>query len=26
MQGVTMQRPHTAGYNRADAYVLDDLR
>lgn len=25
-QGVAMQRPHEAGYNRADAYVLDDWR
>jgi GNAT superfamily N-acetyltransferase len=26
MQGVAMQRPHAPGYNRADAYVLDDWR
>jgi GNAT superfamily N-acetyltransferase len=26
MQGVAMQRPHTEGFNRADAYVLDDWR
>jgi len=26
MQGVSMQRPHLPGYNRADAYVLDDGR
>ncbi len=26
MQGVAMQRPHTAGFNRADAYVIDDWR
>jgi GNAT superfamily N-acetyltransferase len=25
-QGVAMQRPHAPGYNRADAYVLDDWR
>jgi GNAT superfamily N-acetyltransferase len=25
-QGVSMQRPHAAGYNRADAYVIDDWR
>lgn len=25
-QGVSMQRPHVAGYNRADAYVIDDWR
>jgi GNAT superfamily N-acetyltransferase len=25
-QGVAMQRPHTEGFNRADAYVLDDWR
>jgi hypothetical protein len=24
--GVSMQRPHVAGYNRADAYVIDDWR
>ena len=26
MQGVAMQRPHTEGFNRTDAYVLDDWR
>jgi GNAT superfamily N-acetyltransferase len=26
MQGVAMQRPHAPGFNRADAYVLDDWR
>lgn len=26
MQGVSMQRPHVAGFNRADAYVMDDWR
>jgi GNAT superfamily N-acetyltransferase len=26
MQGVAMQRPHAEGFNRADAYVLDDWR
>jgi GNAT superfamily N-acetyltransferase len=26
MQGVAMQRPHIDGFNRADAYVLDDWR
>jgi hypothetical protein len=25
-QGVAMQRPHACGYNRADAYVIDDWR
>ena len=25
-QGVAMQRPHVAGFNRADAYVMDDWR
>jgi GNAT superfamily N-acetyltransferase len=25
-QGVSMQRPHVAGHNRADAYVIDDWR
>jgi GNAT superfamily N-acetyltransferase len=25
-QGVTMQRPHVAGHNRADVYVIDDWR
>jgi GNAT superfamily N-acetyltransferase len=25
-QGVAMQRPHVAGHNRADAYVIDDWR
>lgn len=25
-QGVAMLRPHVAGYNRADAYVIDDWR
>jgi GNAT superfamily N-acetyltransferase len=25
-QGVAMQRPHAEGFNRADAYVLDDWR
>jgi hypothetical protein len=26
LQGVAMQRPHVAGFNRADAYVIDDCR
>ncbi len=26
MQGVAMQRPHSEGFNRADAYVMDDWR
>ena len=26
MNGVALQRPHTAGFNRADAYVIDDWR
>ncbi|HME08141.1 MAG TPA: GNAT family N-acetyltransferase [Bryobacteraceae bacterium] len=26
MQGVAMQRPHADGFNRADAYVMDDWR
>jgi GNAT superfamily N-acetyltransferase len=26
MQGVSMQRPHAEGFNRADAYVIDDWR
>ena len=26
MQGVAMQRPHTEGFNRTDAYVIDDWR
>jgi GNAT superfamily N-acetyltransferase len=26
MQGVAMQRPHADGFNRADAYVIDDWR
>jgi GNAT superfamily N-acetyltransferase len=26
MQGVAMHRPHVAGFNRADAYVIDDWR
>ena len=26
MQGVAMQRPHVDGFNRADAYVIDDWR
>jgi GNAT superfamily N-acetyltransferase len=26
MQGVAMQRPHKNGFNRADAYVIDDWR
>ena len=26
MQGVAMIRPHVAGFNRADAYVIDDWR
>lgn len=26
LQGVAMQRPHAAGFNRADAYVIDDWR
>ncbi len=26
MQGVAMQRPHAEGFNRADAYVIDDWR
>jgi hypothetical protein len=25
-QGVSMQRPHAPGFNRADAYVIDDWR
>jgi GNAT superfamily N-acetyltransferase len=25
-QGVAMQRPHTAGFNRPDVYVIDDWR
>ena len=25
-QGVAMQRPHLAGFNRADAWVIDDWR
>jgi len=25
-QGVAMQRPHADGFNRADAYVIDDWR
>jgi GNAT superfamily N-acetyltransferase len=25
-QGVAMQRPHAVGFNRADAYVIDDWR
>jgi hypothetical protein len=25
-QGVAMQRPHAEGFNRADAYVIDDWR
>lgn len=25
-QGVSMQRPHAAGFNRADAWVIDDWR
>ncbi len=25
-QGVSMQRPHVPGFNRADAYVIDDWR
>ena len=25
-QGVAMQRPHVPGFNRADAYVIDDWR
>jgi hypothetical protein len=25
-QGVAMQRPHLAGFNRTDAYVIDDWR
>ncbi|MGB7189166.1 MAG: hypothetical protein WBD10_03445, partial [Acidobacteriaceae bacterium] len=25
-QGVSMQRPHADGFNRADAYVIDDWR
>jgi GNAT superfamily N-acetyltransferase len=25
-QGVAMQRPHSEGFNRADAYVIDDWR
>jgi hypothetical protein len=24
--GVAMQRPHAEGFNRADAYVVDDWR
>jgi GNAT superfamily N-acetyltransferase len=26
MQGVAMQRPHVDGFNRADAYLIDDWR
>ncbi|MGC2162964.1 MAG: GNAT family N-acetyltransferase [Silvibacterium sp.] len=26
LQGVSMQRPHVDGFNRADAYVIDDWR
>ena len=26
VQGVAMQRPHAEGFNRADAYVMDDWR
>jgi GNAT superfamily N-acetyltransferase len=26
IQGVAMQRPHAEGFNRADAYVIDDWR
>jgi GNAT superfamily N-acetyltransferase len=26
MNGVAMQRPHAAGFNRADCYVIDDWR
>jgi hypothetical protein len=26
MQGVVMQRPNEPGYNRADAYLIDDWR
>ena len=26
MQGVAMQRPHADGFNRADAWVIDDWR
>ncbi len=26
MQGVAMQRPHVDGFNRPDAYVIDDWR
>jgi hypothetical protein len=26
MQGVAMQSPHAEGFNRADAYVIDDWR
>jgi hypothetical protein len=26
MQGVAMQRPHAEGFNRADAYVINDWR
>ncbi len=25
-QGVAMQRPHADGFNRADAYIIDDWR
>ena len=25
-QGVAMQRPHAAGFNRPDAWVIDDWR
>jgi hypothetical protein len=25
-QGVAMQRPHDAGFNRGDCYVIDDWR
>jgi hypothetical protein len=26
VQGVALQRPHIAGFNRSDAYVIDDWR
>lgn len=26
VQGVSMQRPHEAGFNRGDVYVMDDWR
>jgi hypothetical protein len=26
LQGIAMQRPHADGFNRADAYMIDDWR